>query len=195
MDLLNFTQREVSLNEKLPYCMGKSSCDCFEEASRYDIFYGTLESYILQSINQTEYFIHQTEIHKNKECLTEIPNSSKISAFVFRRMVHFINVTIRKFNSIITSEEKCYIDFPIKSVLVVQYLKCLSLYCSCLDSTIEIILNPNSEVNVNFLKQILQLHLDLLFIFQQFLNLKTYGYTFSMKTNAGSNNNFQLFYL
>lgn len=195
MDFFNFAHQDSTLNKKLPYCINKSYCDCFEEATRFGLSNGTFELHILQSINQTEYFIHLTETHKNKECLLEVPNPTKISAFVFRRIIHFIDVTRRKFQILSSSDKNCHIDFPIKSVAIEKYLTCISLYCSCLDVTIETILNPNSEVNINFLKQVLQLHLDLLFIFQQYLNLKNHGYTFSMRTNAGTNNNFQLFYL
>lgn len=196
MDFFNFEQKESILNKQLPNCMSKPYCNCFNDLLQLKIPNEDPNLYVFQSINQIEYFIHLAEIHRNKECVIEVFYSSKISALELRRVVHFMSETRRKFHLLVQSEKKdCFIDFPNKSIPVKRYLGFVSLYCSCLDSMIEMSMYPTSEVNVLYLNQILHMHLNLLFIFEQYLNVKKYGFSFSTRTISGTNNCFQLFFL
>jgi len=87
-----------------------------------------------------------------------------------------------------------YIDFPNKSIAIPEYLQTVLLYCNYLENIIEILLNPESKINVTSLKSLLESHLELLFIFEQYLRYKKYGYTYISETNFGNINYFQLFY-
>lgn len=194
MDFIGDTQQEISPSQRLPICMSKSTCDCFEELWKFEFPDETSDCYVFQTINQIEYFIHLVIIHQNKERVIEIPISITTPALIVRRMVYFINLTRRKFAAKTFTDQICYIDFTTKCVPLPQYLRLILLQYVQTDATLEIMFYPDSELNIVCLKRILQAHLDLLFIFEQYLNLKRYGYTYSTKTIFGTVNHFQLFY-
>jgi hypothetical protein len=47
---------------------------------------------------------------------------------------------------------------------------------------------------MEYLKNILEVHLELIFIFQQFQKLQKFGYTYSSETTFGSKNCIQLYW-
>lgn len=195
MDHISNSHHETSLSQRLPVCMSKSNCYCFEELCKFEFPDVTSDCYIYQSINQIEYFIHIVTTHQNKERVIEIPITITTSALIARRMVYFINLTRRKFASKASNDRNCYIDFTEKSVSLSQYLRLSFLQYIQTDAMLDIMFFPDSEISIISLRHILQTHLELLFIFEQYLNLKRYGYTFSTRTSFGSINHFQLFYV
>ncbi len=195
MDRLISTNQDLRLFQQFPSCMTKPICNCFEEITSFNFPDGDSEFYISQSIDQIEYFIHLINIHQNKERIIEVRYTVKTTAYIFRRMVYFMNTTRRKFASTYESRKLCYVDFTTKCVPVLQYLKHIFLYYIYLDGMLEIMTFPDSKLNVSSLKELLLIHLELLFIFEQYLNLLTFGYTFSKQSLAGTNNHYQLFYV
>ncbi len=194
MDYINHIHHNPTSRQQFPICMTKSVCSCFEELRNCDLSEDDSDPYIIQSIDQIEQFIHLVNIHYNKECVIEMPYSTKTTALVVRRMVHFMNQTRKKFSIQAHSERICYIDFIDKCVPVNQYLRFIFLHYIYLDSLFDVMMNPDSEMSLAYLRQLLQLHLDLLFIFQQYINLKRYGFSYSTKTMMGTVNRFSLFY-
>lgn len=195
MTTTNFLHQCPPANQQLPNCMIHPYCHCFDVMNSFKFNNGGLESYIIESIDQLEYFIHVIEIHQNKENVIEIPYMCKITAQIFRRMLYFLNFTRRKFQTFAKGDQHLYIDFPHKSIQVLQYLHYLVLYYNYLDSTIEILLHPNSELNISSLKEVLFIHLELLFVFQQFINFKRFGFSFCTRTKYGKENRYQIFVL
>ena len=174
--------------------MTKPDCNCFEIhykniSKEFDCY-----TYIHQTMNQIEFYIHLCKLHLNKDSIVEMPYVSKTSAKIFRKMIHSMNVTRRNFYRNAFTEKNCYIDFPNKSIAIPEYLQTVLLYCNYLENIIEILLNPESKINVTSLKSLLESHLELLFIFEQYLRYKKYGYTYISETNFGNINYFQLFY-
>lgn len=189
----SFFNSETSLVQQLPNCITRPVCNCFESFKQLNIAKCDKDTYISKSIEQVEYFIHVTKVHHNKETIIELPYTCKVPARIIRRMVYFMNYTRRKFHLEVQSDNTVYIDFPSKSIQITQYLHHLFMYHIYLDSVITILLSPESELNIKSLGEILKIHLELLFIFQQYCNLKKYGFTFATITRNGTTNQYQLF--
>ena len=67
-------------------------------------------------------------------------------------MIHSMNAIRRNFYRNAFTENHCYIDFPNKSIAIPKYLQTVLLYCNYLENIIEILLNPESKINVTSLK-------------------------------------------
>jgi hypothetical protein len=182
------------LNKQLPSCMTRPECQCFEVLLKFINIESNVDLYISQSMEQLEYYMYLVQIHQNKETVVEIPYTAKVDAKILKKMIFFMNITRKSFLDILGNDKFCYIDFPNKSVQVLQYLNYVNSYCNYVDTIIETMLLPTSKIHVNTLKMILEIHIELLFIFEQYQRLKRFGYSFSSETKYGAKNMIQLFY-
>lgn len=188
-----FQNRGSNFCQQFPKCITRPICTCFEEIRPSNVSKSDTDSYISEVTDRIEYFLHLIEIHQNKESIIEVPYVCKVSAKIFRGMVYFMNHTRRKFCLESRLDENVYVDFPRKPIKISEYLHHLLMYYIYLDSTINTLLYPESELTINSLDEVLKIHLELLFIFRQYCNFKKYGYTFSMIAPSGSINNYQLY--
>jgi hypothetical protein len=53
---------------------------------------------------------------------------------------------------------------------------------------------PSSKIYIDTLKVLLEIHMELLFVFEQYQRMKKFGYTFASETSFGTKNMIQLFY-
>ena len=194
MDHSVLFSKNLWLHKQMPSCMTKPECQCFEVLLKYINADPNLDIYISQSIDQLEGYIYLVRIHQNKEAVIEIPYATKVSARVLKKMISFINITRKMFIGAAGNDAFCHIDFPIKSVTVLQYLGYINSYCNYVDAIIDTMLLPTSKIYVDTLRFILEIHIELLFIFEQYQRMKKFGYTFASETSFGTKNMIQLFY-
>lgn len=194
MDLSNIFSKNVWLHKQLPTCMTRPECQCFEVLLKFINVDLNVDLYISQSIDQLEHYFYLVQIHQNKEAVVEVLHTTKVSAKILKKMISFINITRKNFLGVVKNDAYCYIDFPNKSVSILQYLNYINTYCIYVDSIIDTMLMPTSKIHINTLKLIIEIHMELLFIFQQYQRITKFGYTFASETNFGTKNMIQLFY-
>ena len=194
MEISNLLLKETAIHKHFPPCMTQPECCCFELQDRSISTESEANLYIEQTINQIELYINIAKTHLNKDAVVEIPYASKTSADIFKKMVHSYQHTRRVFQKDIQNDKRCYIDFPNKPVQVRKYLYSISLFCDYFENIIETLLNPSSKLTISSLKTLLDSHLELLFIFEQYQRVKKLGYTYISETKSGAINYFQLFF-
>jgi len=196
MNLLNTASSANSLVKQFPPCMTSPDCSCFKEISKQDIpRTSDIDSYVWQSINQVESFIRITWTHTNKDSIIEHPFfTTKVTVRLFKKIVSHIQQTRRFFLRYILEKKSCFIDFHNKSVTVSQYLQFVTAYCNYINVILDVMLHPTSKLNVSSFKSILEVHLEILFIFEQYQRMEKFGHSYSSETPAGTFNYFQLFY-
>ena len=182
MEISNLLLKETAIHKHFPPCMTQPECCCFELQYRSISTESEVNLYIEQTINQIELYINIAKTHLNKDAVVEIPYVSKTSADIFKKMVHSYQQTRRVFQKDIQNDKRCYIDFPNKPVQVRKYLYSISLFCDYFENIIETLLNPNSKLTISSLKTLLDSHLELLFIFEQYQRVKKLGYTYISET-------------
>lgn len=185
--------RNIWLHKQLPSCMTRSECQCFDVLLTFITVDSDVDVYISQTINQIENYMHLVRIHQNKEASVSIPYSIKVGARILKKMSSLINLTRKIFHGIAGNDKQCYIDFPLKSVLVSQYLNYVNSYCNYIENIIDIMLLPSSKIYIDTIRIVLEIHLELLFIFEQYQRINKFGYTYASETNFGTKNMIQLF--
>lgn len=193
MDNLTAFSRNIWLHKQLPPCMIKPECQCFEVLLTFISVDSDVDVYISQSINQIENYIYLVRVHQNKEATVSVPYNCKVSARILKKMISLINLTRKIFNGVAGNDKQCYIDFTLKSVLVSQYLNHINSYCNYIDNVIDIMLLPSSKIFIDTLRIILEIHMELLFIFEQYQRIIKFGYSYASETNFGTKNMIQLF--
>jgi hypothetical protein len=194
MDLSRLLLKESTIHKYFPKCITKSDCDCFEEFQKYLPTAIGNELYIIQCIELLEQALYLIKIHQNKEAIVEVVYTVKINMSIVKASIQFLSITKKKMEKLIPKETKCFIDFPNKPVSILTYLKYVELFCNYHVFVMNMIYYNSSKISVEYLKNILEVHLELIFIFQQFQKLQKYGYTFSSETTFGSKNCIQLYW-
>ena len=194
MDHTVLFSKNLWLHKQIPLCMTKPECQCFEVLLKYINADLNPDDYILQSIEQIEKFIYLVRIHQNKEAVIEIPYAIKVEARILKKMISYIHISRKMFVKTSGNDTFCYIDFPIRSVQILQYLNYIDTYCNYVDTIITSMLLPSSKIYIDTLKVLLEIHMELLFVFEQYQRMKKFGYTFASETSFGTKNMIQLFY-
>jgi hypothetical protein len=138
--------------------------------------------------------MYLVKIHQNKETIVEIIYTVKVSIDSIRSTIQFLLTTKKKLEKVLPKNQTCYIDFPNKPISVLQYIEYIDLFCNYHFFIINMMYYNNSKLSIEYLKNILEVHLELIFIFQQFQKLNKFGYTYSSETTFGSKNCIQLYW-
>lgn len=194
MDISRFLLKESSIHKLFPKCITRSDCDCFEELNKNLPTATGNETYILQCIELLEQSMYLIKIHQNKETIVEIIYTVKVSMNTIRSSIQFLLTTKKKLEKVLPKDKRCFIDFPSKPVSVFQYLQYVDIFCNYHFFIIDMMYYNNSKLSIEYLRNILEVHLELIFIFQQFQKLHKFGYTYSSETTFGSKNCIQLYW-
>jgi len=172
-------------------CFLKSDCKCLEEMPLFN-FHG--ENYSQNSKKHVEMFLIQCQKHYEKEYFSQNLIPMEVSAYLVRWNLIFLKETVSRFEAYISNIKNVFIDFPGKSISLLNYIQHVKNYHKFVDNMVEISMYPYSKISVFQLKNILEIHLELLMIFEQFVNLLAVGYSHSVKSNYGIVNLYNLFY-
>jgi hypothetical protein len=194
MDISRLLSKESSIHKLFPKCITRSDCDCFEEVQKNFPTATGNDLYIIQCIELLEQSMYLVKIHQNKETIVEIIYTVKVSINAIRSTIQFLLTTKKKLEKVLPNDRRCYIDFPSKPVSVLKYLQYVDLFCNYHFFIIDMMYYNNSKLSIDYLKNILEVHLELIFIFQQFQKLQKFGYTSSSETTFGSKNCIQLYW-
>jgi hypothetical protein len=194
MDISRLLSKESSFHKLFPKCITRSDCDCFEEIQKNLPTATGNDLYIIQCIELLEQSMYLIKIHQNKETIVEIVYTVKVTIDSIKSTIQFLLATKKKLEKVLPKDQRCYIDFPSKPVTIHQYLQYVDLFCNYHFFIINMMYYNNSKLSMEYLKNILEVHLELIFIFQQFQKLQKLGYTYSSETTFGSKNCIQLYW-
>ncbi len=194
MEVSRLLMRDTTIHKYFPKCITRPECDCFDDLQN-NTNSDDVNLYINQSINLLEKYLYLIKIHHNKESIVEVVYMVKIPTIILKSSIHFIANTKKIFEKMLPKDKKCNIDFPNKPITVNQYLHYIGLFCSFNKFVIEMMYYDYSKISIEYLKNILEVHLELLFIFEQFLKIQKYGYSFASETVFGSKNFIQLYWI
>jgi hypothetical protein len=194
MDISRLLIKEASIHKHFPKCITKPDCDCFVDFFKQLPISNENEVYIIQSIDILEHSLYMIKVHQNKEAIVEVIYMVKIPISSIRSAVHFMITTKKKIDKLLPKDKKCYIDFPNKPITVSKYLQYVELFCNYHLFIIDMMYFNTSKIPMEYLRNILEVHMELIFIFEQFLKLQKYGYSYTSETNFGSKNCIQLYW-
>lgn len=194
MDISRLLIKETSIHKHFPKCITNPDCDCFVDFHKKQPLSNENEVYIIQVVNILEESLYLIKIHQNKEAIVEVIYMVKTPISAIRSSIRFMINTKKKIEKLLPKDKKCFIDFPNKPVTVAKYLQYVELFCNYHLFIIDMMYFNTSKVSMEYLRNILEVHLELIFIFEQFLKLQKYGYSYTSETSFGSKNCIQLYW-
>lgn len=194
MELSRLLIKETNIHKLFPKCITKPDCNCLEDFQKLIPTFTNEDFYISQCIDFLEENLHVLKIHQNKESIVEVFYTVKISVRVIKSAIQFLANTKKIFHKWISKDRKCFIDFPNKPITINQYLHYVDLFCTYNNYVLEMMYCDDSKILMDYFRNMLDIHLELLFIFQQFRKLQSFGYTFVTETKLGSKNCIQLYW-
>jgi len=171
------------VKDKIPVCIHQTFCNCFEKLCGPINFLpgSTIEDFIYSNLKWVDTFFSLLDQHINKDLL------NKTEIFKFSR-AHTIKRALDHLYNTLTIFENFFIQSGIQTFNVhespnvslagkdvIQAFKGASLANSNL---LQIFQTPNNLLKTNLLINVLEIHLFILCVFEQFNNLFKHGQNF-----------------
>lgn len=185
------------LNNSLPQCFNRPDCFCFDNLFKKSIHFNENDviQYTSFYLKELTDYIENLEAHSRLDHYLNIDNHSYIAASEINKSNDLFLQTIRKFQLQLLMESKRG-DFYCKhfnaDMNVTQLINFYHELSTLNTKSIQLFNNPNSPLPVKNLTDILELHRNCLYIYQQFYNVTQYGRAIFSKDNYNINiHNFQ----
>ncbi len=184
-------------NNSLPQCFNKTSCFCFDKLFKKPIHFNETDviqytSFYLKEITN---YIENLEDHSRLDNFLNIDHHTYIAASEVNKSNNLFLETIYKFQLQLLLEAKkgeFYCKHFNEDMNVSQLINFYKELSTLNSKSIHLFNNPNSPLPVKNLTDILELHRNCLYIFQQFYNVSQYGRAIFKKDNYNINiHNFQ----
>lgn len=170
----------ITNNNNLPHCFNKTDCFCFDNIFKKPVYFNETDviqytSFYLKEIID---YIEKLEAHSRLDTFLSIDHHSYISAGEVNKSNELFLQTVRKFQlQLLLHSQKgeFYCKHFNEDMNVNLLINFYNELCALNSKSIQLFNKPNSPLPVKNLTDILELHKNTLYIFQQFYNVAQYG--------------------
>jgi hypothetical protein len=184
-------------NNNLPQCFNKTDCFCFDKLFKKPIHFNETDviqytSFYLKEITD---YIDNLEAHSRLDAILNIDQHTYVAASEVNKSNDMFLQTIRKFQLQLLLEARkgdFYCKHFNEDMNVNLLINFYHELCALNSKSIQLFNKPSSPLPAKNLTDILELHRNCLYIFQQFYNVAQYGRAIFTKDNYNINiHNFQ----
>jgi hypothetical protein len=184
-------------NNSLPQCFNQTHCYCFDNLFKKPIHFNETDviQYTSFYLKELTNYIENLEEHSRLDTFFNVDHHTTIAASEVKKSNDLFLQTICKFQLQLLIEAKkgeFYCKHFNEDMNVSQLINFYHELSTLNSKSIHLFNNPNSPLPVKNLTDILEIHRNCLYIFQQFYNVAQYGRALFIKDNYNINiHNFQ----
>lgn len=187
---------DASLKVKLPRCIEEQECTCFSNhfqsisiCSAMDADYGV---HVANRRSDIDITLHMIRRHELKDEL--LNTKSAIDALTIRIAVTSAKTLLKMFQYRTHGKPTFKISYPARIVESKMYLMTVEKMLEGIDAGLACFSTPQTREPLYIYKNIIHIFTELTCIFEKYLQLEKFGYTFPIIAHYGITNLYHIYY-